>query len=155
MARSLLYEIPGFLWVFVPVCTLFSWTSASWLQCSLYFFYSRWFYNHVTMDKRRVTLSPHDIQPGKKQLFSFFWCCVYIYFFSILEDSVRKKSFVLFNHCIIWNTSPLSLAASVSPLTSTSTVSCHSRGGTETLVFIMEEPPVLLFLFYLFIFICN
>lgn len=51
---------------------------------------------------------PHMIYSrGRNNCFHFF-DVVYIYFFSILEDSVRKKSFVLFNHCIIWNTSPLS-----------------------------------------------
>lgn len=60
MARSLLHELLvlwGFFYFF-PVCTLFffpPWTSTSWLQCSLFVLYSRWFCNHVSMDKRRVT----------------------------------------------------------------------------------------------------
>lgn len=114
-------------------------TSTSWLQCSLFFFvFSVMFFTHadfITMLPwtRGGSLNPHTIYSrGRNYCFHFLMLCIYIFFhfggFCKKKRALYCLTIVLFEMppppCPLW--SPQSL------LTSTPTVSCHSRGETET-----------------------
>lgn len=107
MARSLLHEFRGFLWVFVPVCTL----SHELQLVSFSTVFSFFFWTHtdfITMLpwKRGGSHNPHKIYSrGRNNCFNFFFFdVVYIYFFHFGGFCKKKRALycltiVLFEMC--------------------------------------------------------
>lgn len=148
---------PSWIPVLVPVCTLTDkklGRADSGSASSVFILYSCWFYNHVTMDKRRVASSPRDIQQGKIFLFSFLMLCIYIFFHF---GGFCKKRALYCLTIVLFELPPPPLSLSSPPsLLRPWAVTPEEGRRLFVFVFITEDPSsVLLFLFSLFIFICN
>lgn len=155
-----------FLWGFNFSLHSSTWTLTRHHQCCcccwFFFLYLTDFIFYVLPWIRgRSLLRPCDKLTGVKRLLRSFnlMLCTYI-FFSISGGFCKKRALYCWSLVLFEFFSSLCWSPSLrSP--SPPWLECLCRGATDARIFIFyffvitEDPPVLLFLFYLFIFICN